>query len=335
MAVTIKDVARAAAVSIKTVSRVVNQEAHVAPETTRRVMEEVRRLGYAPNISARRLASQKSYAICLLMYPGYYQNSPGLLNVIMDIGYETRYDILLQPYFPTHLRSRNRLVKLLGEARIDGFITTPPCDHKGFVADLLSTYKVPLVQIDPVSAPDMPAVFGADREGARMITAHLLSLGHRRIACFNGPPNLRSSAERLAGFHQALREFPGNQLHPTVLDSGYNFHGGYTAARMALQSADPPSAIFAGHDEAAFGALFAAQELGVDVPNQLSIAGYGDLTAAAATWPGLTTVHQPDEEILAAAMQMLLGILQGKPPEQASLTIAPRLVLRGTTDPAA
>jgi LacI family transcriptional regulator len=355
MSANIKDVARLAGCSIKTVSRVVNDEPHVTPLTRARVLAAIRTLGYAPNIAARRLVQQKASTLCILMYPGFFQPASAVLSRILDLGYEEAYDIFIQPYYPTFPESRNRLVNAIYERRFDGFVTTPPCDADGFVADLLATYKMPLVQVDPLDrSGGLPYVAGDDFQGARAATEHLLALGHRRIAFLMGPRNLRSSADRLNGYHAALQA-AGIPPDPALLQpSEFNFDGGYTAARLLLQQpAAPtagttaistagttavPTAIFAGSDEAAYGALFAAQELGLRVPCQLSICGHDDLPYSSGIWPGLTTVHQPGEETLERAVRLLIDLLKTNPAapaggESVHLLLPSHLVVRGSTGP--
>jgi LacI family transcriptional regulator len=305
----------------------------VTEEMRLRVMNAVRAVGYAPNISARRLVQNKSFMICLLMYPGFYQTASGLLNVIMDIGYEENYDILIQPYFPTHTRSRKKLVSLIYEHRIDGFVTTPPCDAEDFVSDLLNTYKVPLVQINPFTQTDtIPYVAGNDTQGSRMMTEHLIALGHRKIGFLTGPRNMRASHDRLSGFLSTLTD---HNLQPNpawICDSAFTFDGGYTAAKMILQNtSDQPTAIFAGNDEAAYGAVFAAQEMGFTIPADLSICGFDDLSMSKNIWPGLTTVHQPGEEIVDHAVRLLIRLLKGQDPGSRQVIVPSRLVVRYST----
>jgi LacI family transcriptional regulator len=336
MASTIKDVARLAGCSIKTVSRVINDEPHVTPETRTRVQAAIRTLGYAPNIAARRLVQQKASTLCILMYPGFFQPASAVLSRILDLGYEESYDIFIQPYYPTFPQSRNRLVNAIYERRFDGFVTTPPCDADGFVADLLATYKMPLVQVNPLErSGSLPHVAGDDFQGAAAATRHLLGLGHRRIAFLMGPRNLISSAERLEGYRSALHEASIRYDPELVLPSEFNFDGGYTAARILLlrNISARPTAIFAGSDEAAYGALYAAQELGLDVPARLSICGHDDLPYSARIWPGLTTVHQPAEEMLERAVRLLIDLLRrsGSPPAETHLTLPSHLVIRGST----
>lgn len=351
MSSNIKDVARLAGCSIKTVSRVVNGEPHVTPLTRARVQAAIRALGYAPNIAARRLVQQKASTLCILMYPGFFQPASAVLSRILDLGYEEAYDIFIQPYYPTFPESRNRLVNAIYERRFDGFVTTPPCDADGFVADLLATYKMPLVQVDPLDrSGGLPYVAGDDFQGARRATEHLLALGHRRIAFLMGPRNLRSSSDRLNGYHAALQA-AGIPPDPALQQpSEFNFDGGYTAARLLLHptpiagttavstagTTAIPTAIFAGSDEAAYGALFAAQELGLRVPGQLSICGHDDLPYSSGIWPGLTTVHQPAEETLERAVRLLIDLLKNPAAAaiaDAHLVLPSRLVVRGSTGP--
>ncbi len=334
MPATIRDVAKLAGCSIKTVSRVINGEPYVTEETRSRVQAAIRTAGYAPNISARRLAQNKSFMICILMYPGFYQPASEMLARIMDIGYEENYDILIQSYFPAHSRSKQKLVNLIYEHRIDGFVTTPPCDADEFVADLLTTYKVPQVQINPFNRTEsIPYVAGDDVHGASMMTEYLISLGHRRISFLTGPRNMRASDDRLAGYLSALEKHNIPSDEQLVRNSEWTFDGGYTLTKQLVENPHPPTAIFAGNDEAAFGAIYAAQELGLHIPRQLSICGYDDVSFSKNIWPGLTTVHQPLEETVEQATRRLIDLLKGKALEKTSIVIPARLVIRGSTAP--
>lgn len=329
---TIRDVAKMAGCSIKTVSRVINEEPYVTEETRARVQAAIRTVGYAPNISARRLAKNKSYMICILMYPGFYQAASEMLTRIMDVGYEENYDILIQPYFPLHARSKRKLVNLIYEHRIDGFVLTPPLDADDFVADMLSTYKVPQVQINPFHpSEDIPYITGDDYQGAYVMTEYLISLGHRRISFLTGPRNMRSSDDRLAGYGAALQAHQIAMDSTLVLSSEWTFDGGYTLTKLLMERPDPPSAIFAGNDEAAFGVIYAAQELGLSMPGKLSVCGYDNLAFSKNIWPGLTTVHQPSEEIVEQATRLLIDLLKDKPLKTSSVRIPTRLVVRGST----
>jgi LacI family transcriptional regulator len=329
---TIRDVARVAGCSIKTVSRVLNDEPYVTEETRSKVNSAIRAMGYAPNISARRLAQNKSYMICLLMYPGYSHQGSGLLTRIMDIGYEENYDILIQPYFPLHSRSKRKLVNLIYEHRIDGFVTTPPLDADEFVADMLTTYKMPQVQITPYHLDEkVPHIAGEDFKGANEMTEYLIGLGHRRIAFLQGPRNMIASKDRTQGYMAALAAANIPFDENLVRNSEWTFDGGYTLARLLREEPDPPTAIFAGNDDAAYGVIYAAQEMGLQVPRDLSVCGYDDLNLSKNIWPGLTTVYQPADEMIERGVRMLIGMLKGDDSGPTILTIHSRLVIRGST----
>ena len=335
MAATIKDVAQVAGCSFKTVSRVINNEPYVKDDLRSHVQTVIRSLGYAPNISARRLVQNKSYIICILLYPGFNQEASQILSTVMDITHDEDYDILIQPYFPSNKRSRNKLVELISEHRIDGFVITPPCDSDGFLIDMLVTYKVPLVQINPFDpTPHIPSIIGEDRAGAFQMTEYLIKLGHREIAYLMGSRNMRSSFDRLEGYEAGLKAHHLPFKPNLIENSENNFDGGYTACKLLLQRNAQVTAVFAGNDEAAYGVIYALQEMGIPVPQQLSVCGYEDLAQSKKIWPGLTTIHQPADEMIAQATYMLISILKGNPPQKQQILIPSELVVRGSTGPA-
>ena len=333
MSVTIKDVAKLADCSIKTVSRVVNDEPYVAETTRLKVQKAIEDLGYAPNISARRLVQKKAYVICILLHEaGFYQSA--VLSKVMDIGYQLDYDILIQSYFPSHDRSKDKLSGLIRERRVDGLVITPPCDVDRFLLELLNQSNVPYVQITPLNrTAEVPYVTGDDYQGAYLMTERLILLGHWRIAFLSGPRNHRTSIDRLFGYKAALEMYRIPFDEGLVLDSLYNFDGGYNATKIAMTLEDPPTAIFGGSDEAAIGALFALQEMRIGVPKQVSVCGFGNLPQAHQTWPGLSTVDHPVEAIVEKATGMLLEILAGQEPETRQIVLPCQLMMRGSTGP--
>jgi LacI family transcriptional regulator len=331
MTVTIKDVAKLAGCSIKTVSRVVNEEPHVAAATRDKVQEVIEALGYAPNFSARRLVQRKAYMICVLLHEaGFYQSQ--ILSKVMDIGYQHDYDILIQSYYPSHSRSKEKLQSLIRERRVDGLVITPPCDVDRFLTDLLARSKAPTVRITPLNrSADLPYVTGDDYQGAYLMTERLILMGHWRIAFLKGPRNHRMSLDRLYGYKAALEMYRIPFAEDLVVDSLYNFHGGYNAARILMSLEKPPTAIFGGSDQAAIGALFALRELKLDVPGQVSVAGFDNLPQSNQVWPGLSTVDHPVAEIVVRAIEMLMAILAGDVPETKQVVLPCRLVMRGST----
>ena len=332
MSATIRVVAKLAGCSIKTVSRVVNNEPNVSVSTRQRVLDAVRNTGYVPNLSARRLVNQKSYSLCIIMYPGFYNSSPTFLSRLLDLGYEENYEILIQNYYPNRSKSQQRVVELVNQRRFDGFISTPPCDSDGFLIDFLSTYKIPVVQVNPlINNQDLMYVSGDDVNGAYQVTKYLISLGHTKIALFAGPRNLRSSQDRFDGFKAAMDENKIILNKEYLQDTEYTFDGGSTALRILMSQELPPTAIFAGHDEAALGALFAAREMDIHVPDQLSIAGFEDLPMASQVWPRITTFHQPADDLLYEATRLLISTLKNSPSMSKQITLPGKLVVRNST----
>jgi len=331
MTATIKDVAQLAQCSIKTVSRVINGEPHVTEATRDRVLSAIETLDYAPNFSARRLVQRKTYTICILVHEaGFYQAT--ILSKVLDIGYQQDYDILIQSYYPSHTKSKAKLEALIRERRVDGLVITPPCDVDPFLSDLLAQSRVPYVQITPLNrTPEVPYVAGDDYQGAYLMTERLILMGHWRIAFLSGPRNHRASIDRLYGYKAALEVYGVPAREDLILDSLYNFDGGYNAAKLAMALNSPPTAIFGGSDEAALGALYGLQEMGLAVPEAVSVCGFDDLPQAQQVWPGLSTVAHPVDEIVERAIQMLISILAGQEPDSRQVVLPSRLVMRGST----
>ncbi len=330
MSVTIRDVAREAGCSIKTVSRVVNEEPHVRPDLRERVLAVIERLGYVPNISARRLVQNRSYMICILLHAaGAFQSS--LISKVLDLGYEGNYDILIQTYYPSFSRSQNKIAALLREARIDGLVTTPPCDSDPYLIKLIQNSHLPYVHIAPLNPTGgTPYVSAEDYTGAYQMTERLIDLGHDRIGLLMGLRNHRTSLDRLYGFRAAFEDKRLAFNEQLAIDSENNFSGGYTAAKILMGLNQPPSAIFALSDEAAAGALYALNELGISVPQQVSLVSFGDMGFSHQIWPGITAVSYPIERIVEQSVSMLIDLVEGRNLAARQVIFPTQIIERGS-----
>lgn len=329
---TIKDVARIAGCSIKTVSRVINNEPYVTNNIRQRVLAAIRSTGYAPNMAARQLVKKKPFAICILLYPGFHQPGSTLFSSLLDIGYENNYQIIFQTYYPNKSISRDRLADLVNQRSYAGYIITPPCDADGFVIDLLATYKIPIVLINPIETDiGHPYVCGSDYDGARQITRHLIDLGHADIAFLKGPRNMKTSQNRLDGFLDMMHESKINVDNTQILESEFTFDGGINAIELLMQRKNHPTAVFAGNDESAYGVMFGAQRLGLNIPGDLSIAGFEDQLYSGRIFPGLTTYHLPADDLLLEAVKYLIGILNNQPMSTIIRKVDGSLIVRGST----
>jgi LacI family transcriptional regulator len=305
--ITIYDVAEAAGVSIKTVSRVLNRESNVRAETREQVLAAVSALNYRPNIAARSLAGARAYLIGLL----FDNPSAGYMSDI-QLGVTARcraqgYHVVVEPLDCASPDAAAQVAGLLDALKLDGLILTPPvCDHSG-VLDLLDARRTPYVRISPEREPARaPRVQVDDRAAAFQLTQRLLELGHREIGFIRGHPGHGASHLRYAGYVDALAR-QGLQPAPERVEQGYfTFRSGVEAAERLL---DRPglTAVFASNDDMALGAMTVAARRGLEVPRDLSVAGFDDTPAARVVWPQLTTVRQPAGDMAAVAADLLIA----------------------------
>lgn len=310
MKVTINDVAKYAGVSIKTVSRVTNNEPSVKQLTIDKVNNAIKELNYQPNLAARNLAGTKSYVIGFIYdNPNAYyiidmQN--GILSACKDLGYE----LLIHPCNSKADNICEELTTLVKHNRLSGLVLTPPLSEDPVILDALDKIDASYVRIiagEKVAIGNGLAVLVNDRSGAISITQHLIDLGHKNIAFLSGDYEHASTKERLSGYKQALAN---NQLainEDFIISGKYSFESGVEGAKKLLEKSVRPSAIVACNDEIAAGALFAARLEGVDIPSEISIVGFEDSPFSRQTWPKLTTVHQPNEEIAQIATELLIA----------------------------
>lgn len=330
MAVTIKEVAQIAECSIKTVSRVINNEPYVNPQLRKKVLDVIADLGYVPNVHARQLVQKKSFVLCVLLHTsGSFQST--VISNLLELGYEGNYEILVQTYYPSFSRSRDKIASLIHHNRIDGLVTTPPCDSDPFLIELIKHSGIAHVHIAPLNPTGgTPYVSAEDYTGAYQMTEYLLQQGHKRIGLLMGLRNHRASLDRLFGYRAALEAFGNSFEEKLCVDSENNFLGGLTGTKMLMSLEEPPTAIFALSDEAGAGALYALNELGISVPAQVSLAAFGDIALSNEIWPGISVVRYPLEKIVSTAVQLLVEIVDGKQLEVKQVIYPTSIIQRGS-----
>lgn len=307
---TILDVARHAGVSMKTVSRVLNREAHVRAEVRARVEASVRDLGYRPNLAARALAGQRSFVIA---YPFNNPSPSYIMDTMMGAARACRergYHLVSEPVeIDAHaLQTIDRLIQTL---RPDGLILTPPLSDLAFVAEHVAALGVPMVRI--AGNPMLPgqSIVIDDRAVSRAMVDHLVALRHRRIAFIRPPPEHFLAQARYDGYLDGLAA-AGLAVNEQLIRPGaFDVESGADAANVLLDLPEPPSAIFASNDEMALGALQVAHRRGLAIPMTLAIAGFDDSPASRLAYPALTTVRQPTGDLAAGAVAMLLDSAAG------------------------
>ena len=329
MRATIKDVSREAGVSIKTVSRVLNNERYVGAATREKVLAVVAALNFRPSTAARSLAGRRSWQIALVCdnpSPHYvYEMQTGIRDRCEVDGVR----MIAQPYDRGSDRLIGDIEGLIDATHVDGLILTPPVSDHAQVLDLLAERGVRFVRVSPGSTPALSsAVYIDNEQAAADMTRHLLSLGHRRIGLIAGHRDYATSRQRQAGYAAALAEAGVRQDAALILPGDYDFASGSAAAERLLALPDAPTAIFAASDDMAAGALAAAHRRGLSLPEDLSVAGFGDDALAGYVWPPLTTIRQPVRKLAWAAADLLLAP-EDAPAEQRELGYD--LIVRGST----
>ncbi|WP_029008386.1 LacI family DNA-binding transcriptional regulator [Azospirillum halopraeferens] len=328
--VTIRDVAGAAGVSVSTVSHVLNATRFVAPETERLVREAIERLGYAPNGIARALKGNRTRTLGMIVTassnPFFAQVIHGLETASSDRGYS-----LILCNTDDDPDKQLRAFEALHGRRIDGLAVMASNADLGFLDRVRDRAPaLPLLLLDSDPQPGACAVADDSALGGRLAAGLLAQRGFRRIACITGPARHPRSRARLAGFTEGLRA-AGLTLDPALVRTAdLTIAGGYAAAAALLDGAAPPDAVFAFNDLMAVGALRAAAERGLPVPERLSVMGYDDIELAAYLTPPLTTVRQSAALLGARAAELLIDHLEHDRPLPDLLSLPPDLVLRAS-----
>jgi len=325
---TINDVARIAGVSPTTVSHVLNNTRYVSDELRNRVLDAVKEVGYRPNILARSLRSGETKTIGLIVPDNSNLFFAEIARHIEDVGFENHYSVILCNS-DNNLAKQTTYIDLLVSKQVDGIILISASETGDNLAGLLEA-GIPVVIADR-EIPEMFAdiILVDNEEGGYIATKYLIGLGHRRIACVAGPSKIAPSAQRVLGYNRALEEV-GLALDPSLIVSGdFGLHSGEIALSKLLALKQPPSAIFVCNDMMAMGAIRAAFDRGMRIPDDLSIIGFDDTLLAPATFPALTTIAQPKLEIARLTIEMLIQRIQeGKGGERKRFVLPPQLVIR-------
>ena len=293
----IHDVAALAKVSIKTVSRVVNDAPNVSAELRERVQAAVRELGYRPNQSARRLAGGRSFMIAYL----YSNPAPGYISGIQSGAAarcrELGYHLVVEPISPGGEERFDVLDRLVAALRPDGVLLVPPLSDDAAMLARLAELRLPCARIAGSVVGAGFNIHTPERAAGRMVADHLIAHGHRRIGIITPPAKHRSALRRVEGFRDGLAAAAVPVDESLFVDGGFTFASGIAAGEALLALPEPPSAIFATNDDMALGVLTLAHQIGLRVPEDLSVVGFDDTPASLTSWPPLTTVRQPLEDM--------------------------------------
>ncbi|WP_166462773.1 LacI family DNA-binding transcriptional regulator [Amycolatopsis acidicola] len=326
--------AREAGVSTATVSRVIRETGYPVSATARqRVVDAVRKLGYYPNDLARSLLSERTNNIGVIVPDLSNPHYPAVMIGLEEIASRHSYSVILhttdeQPEkLATYLKS-------LASKRVDGVVlaaggTDPDEESLRAIADM----RMPAVVVGRYTDTRFPTVESNNHLAGKLAAEHLRQLGHRRIGILTGPPESSSSADRTEGAIAFLTSNGAPVDESLVVGGDYLAESGYLAARQLLGLAGPPTALIAATDRMAAGAMAAAHDLGLSLPDQLSIVGYDNIDIAQYLRPALTTISLPDKLMGRMAMTKLHELINGRAVEHHSV-LDVQLIVRASTSPA-
>jgi LacI family transcriptional regulator len=333
---TIQDVARQANVSTKTVSRVINKEPGVNAATRARVAQVIKEMDYRPNINAQSLAGDRSFLIGLFIEnPGSYVTD--LQTGVIERCREAGFHLMVEPWDAKEPDLGEMVTTLLRQLRLDAVILLPAhCDNP-VILDALEREHIPFVRIAPKqNRPDSPVIRTHDYVAARLLTAHLLGYGHRRVGFILGCPGHSATEQRYQAFCDEMA-LQGVTVDPELVAPGdFLFEQAEIAAERLLTMDNPPTAIFACNDDMAVAVLAVAARLGIKVPQDLSVTGFDDTPVSRMTWPQITTVRQPVQEIGRAAADLIITYAprrNGWPDLMPNRLLEFELVIRQSTGP--
>jgi LacI family transcriptional regulator len=333
--ITRDDVARQAGVSSATVSYVINNAARpVSAETRKKVLQAIEELGYRPDGVARNLRRQRTSTLGLIVPDTFNPYFAEVAQGVEIVAFERGYVVILC-HSNYDLDKEIQYVDVLSSERAAGVIWIP-ATSSFLPGEHLQAYHIPFVILDRVvGRENILSVVADNFYGGYLATQHLLSLGHQRICCITRPVGLDHSNARLRGYTTALTDHGYSLDECSLVVGGYRFEDGRQAALKILSTPERPTAIFAYNDLMAIGALRASRELGLRVPEDLSVVGFDDIPAAAFTFPPLTSVRQPKLAMGKRAVELLFAAINGEnDPFQTQIKLEVELVVRASTGPA-
>ncbi|MBV7508417.1 LacI family transcriptional regulator [Bacillus sp. sid0103] len=324
--VRIADVAKMANVSTATVSRVISNAGTVKKETAEKVLEAIKELNYQPNMLARQLRRSETKTILVVVPDITNTFFSAVLRGIESVAIENGYQVLLGDA-RNDVESETSFLTILGQKKADGLILLTARTDQKILEDLSQDYPVVLA-CEYYEGSKLPTVSIDNVSSARKATEYLISLNHKRIGHISGPLNIVVGRDRCRGFYQAMAQH-GLSVDPSLVQEGeFSFESGFNLMMKFLSLENPPTALFAGNDEMAMGAIKAAKSKGLRVPEDLSVVGFDDIQFASIFEPALTTVAQPTFDMGQKAMRLLLKLIKDEEIEKDQFILPDKLIVR-------
>lgn len=341
-AVTIRHVAADAAVSLQTVSRVINNEPNVRPEMKRRVQDSIDKLGYVPSVAARRLSGSRSHLILALNdrdrtiadwteRQGIDWVDQMLLGGMLQSA-EHGYRLIFELVDTHNDHVERELRATIAALQPDGLILTPPHSDNPLIINFLAQEGIIFARIGSWARGPGISLNMDDEQAAAMATRRLVELGHERIGFIAGPPEYSLSAWRVKGWRNAMRD-AGLDCDWLLAAGDFSYASGEAAAAALMNAERPPTAVIASNDQMALATLNTVRSQGLDVPSQFSLISFDNTPIVRFAEPALTAIDQPVAEITAKAVDVIIAVQRGAEPPDAPVVVPSALVERKSTAP--
>lgn len=329
---TIRDISRRTGVSIATISRVMSQPEKVAEHTRRQVLKAIEESGYQPNLLARNFRANKSNVVLVLVPNIANPFFSNIIRGIEKVASELGYSVLLGDCAHSDERE-DTYATLAATKRADGILQFN-ARLPGPVENPVRSNVLPFVNVcELIPDFDGPSVSIDNVDAAQRMTRHLLDLGHRRIGIVTGPTSTPLTKARMQGVRAALKDFGCGADLAFVVNGDFTMESGYGAV-SDIDDGQMPDAVFCFNDEMAIGVIKRLSDLGLEVPGDVSVAGFDNIEFSRYIRPSLTTISQPTTQIGETAMRLLFELMEGRTPETPQIILPTDLIVRDTTSSA-
>jgi LacI family transcriptional regulator, galactose operon repressor len=330
---TLKDVIKVAQVSLRTASRVINNDPTVGPTARNKVLKAIETLDYKPNMAARGLRSKTSFMIGVAYDNPNAHYIVDLQNSILESCEAFGYGLQIIPCRSDSANFSDELCETVKRSRLAGLVLTPPISEMPGVIEQLTAEKIHFVSLssgNQQNATEHRRVLIDDYIGAYRLTSYLVELKHREIGFVWGEQSHKTSRERYRGYRQALRDHGISPDPQWVMPGEYSFESGYRQGQQLLRQSPRVSAIFASNDEIAAGVLAAARDMNIRVPNDLSVVGFENSPFSRRSKPRITTANLPVTAMGRRAADLLFESMHPKNPCEDSCFEA-KVIIREST----
>lgn len=331
--VTVTDIAKEAGVSLKTASRALNNSPHVREEKREAVLKAAKKFNFRPNISARQLASNRSYVIT-----HFYDNlNTDYLSKIytgmQQACHKNGYYAVAEATDCSQKKFIQQTLEYVSTFNIDGLILSPPlCDDAALIS-ALKKKGIKMVLISPQETSDENySVFVDEEKSAFEITEHLINIGHEHIAFLGGLKSHKAATDRQKGFVSAMKHHELTASRKNIKSGDFTMQSGHDAYVDIMKKLPEATAIFAANDEMAMGVIMAALNDGKKIPEEIAVAGYDNIRFSSLFWPSLTTVSPPVLEMANYAASLLIRLISGETIKNKSHEFVSEIIFRKSTN---